>query len=73
MKTTGREKSVGYYSGDVQTVRVLLPYVCKEAINGKHDDTPLTAACKGGHASVVTELVKAGADVNLQDRWGIHH
>jgi ankyrin repeat protein len=28
--------------------------------------TPLMAACEEGHASVVTELVKVNADVNLQ-------
>jgi ankyrin repeat protein len=32
--------------------------------------TPLTAACEGGHVSVVVELVKVRADVNLQDRRG---
>ncbi|XP_055998778.1 uncharacterized protein LOC125653998 isoform X1 [Ostrea edulis] len=66
------------YSGDIQTVRVLLP-VCRKAINGigqvSEDidcchDTPLTAACVGGHVSIMEELVKAGADVNLQDRRG---
>lgn len=29
------------------------------------ENTPLTAACKGGHANVVEELIKANADVNL--------
>jgi hypothetical protein len=62
---------LGIYSGDVQTVRVLLPHICKETVNGRrYPDTPLTAACKGGNVSVVEELVKAGADVNLQDDDG---
>ncbi|XP_056001178.1 uncharacterized protein LOC125656335 [Ostrea edulis] len=65
------------YSGDVQTVRVLLP-VCRKAINGigqvsedidRCHDTPLTTACEEGHVSIVDELVKAGADVNLRDIW----
>ncbi|XP_056005262.1 uncharacterized protein LOC130050160 [Ostrea edulis] len=66
------------YSGDVQTVRVLLP-VCKKTINGIGQQvskgiywcnySPLTAACGEGHASIMEELVKAGADVSLQDRW----
>jgi ankyrin repeat protein len=62
------------YSGDVQTVRILLP-VCKRTIDREHQicrgifwyqESPLTAACRGGHVSVVEELVKAGADVNLK-------
>ncbi|XP_056001314.1 uncharacterized protein LOC125653620 isoform X2 [Ostrea edulis] len=69
------------YSGDVQTVRVLLP-VCKTAINEKGriidcihmtkyiGSSPLTAACEEGHLAIVEELVKAGADVNLQYRQG---
>ncbi|XP_056005124.1 uncharacterized protein LOC130050130 isoform X2 [Ostrea edulis] len=65
------------YSGNVQTVRVLLP-ICKKTINGidkiskgiQWSCLPLNAACKGGHVSVVKELVKVGADVNLQDREG---
>jgi hypothetical protein len=32
-------------------------------------EKPLIAACKAGHVSVVRELVKAGADVNLRDGW----
>ncbi|XP_056000521.1 uncharacterized protein LOC130046350 isoform X2 [Ostrea edulis] len=63
------------FSGDVQTVRVLLP-LCKKAINsGGQISTywsqysPLTAACEGGHVSIVKELVKAGADISLQDTW----
>ncbi|XP_048740970.2 ankyrin-2-like [Ostrea edulis] len=66
------------YSGDVQTVRVLLP-LCKKAINGIggicrgiywNRDTPLTTACYRGHVSIVKELVKEGAGVNLQDIKG---
>ncbi|XP_056006706.1 uncharacterized protein LOC125658404 [Ostrea edulis] len=61
------------YSGDVQTVRVLLP-VCKKAINGIGKVSksllwycsPLTAACEGGHLCIVKELLEAGADVKLQ-------
>ncbi|XP_056001832.1 uncharacterized protein LOC130046588 [Ostrea edulis] len=64
------------YSGDVQTVRVLLP-ICNKAITGigqVSEDiqwySPLNAACEIGHVSIVDELVKVGADVNLQDIWG---
>ncbi|XP_056001101.1 uncharacterized protein LOC125653288 isoform X2 [Ostrea edulis] len=66
------------YSGDVQTVRILLPD-CKKTINGIgriSEDTcwsrhsPLTAACEGGHESIVNELLKAGADVNLHSGRG---
>ncbi|XP_056016411.1 uncharacterized protein LOC125675984 [Ostrea edulis] len=66
------------YSGDVQSVRLLLP-ICKKSINGinliSKDmvgflSSPLSAACYSGQVSVVEKLVKAGADVNLQNRWG---
>ncbi|XP_056016410.1 uncharacterized protein LOC130046632 [Ostrea edulis] len=65
------------YSGDVQAVRLLLP-VCKKAIDGIDQiseytpwpiHTPLGAACDAGHVCVVEELVKAGADVNLESSW----
>jgi ankyrin repeat protein len=69
---------LGCYGGDVQTVKVLLPHVCKKAINrldqvfvgSVYNDTPLRAACEGGHVSVVKELIKAGALVNLKNREG---
>jgi ankyrin repeat protein len=54
------------YSGDVHTFRVLLPHVCKETISGGH---ALTAACEKGHMSMVEELMKAGADVNIEGNF----
>jgi ankyrin repeat protein len=62
------------YSGDIQTVRTLLP-VCKETINmtgevSRHPCidwchySPLAIACMGGNVGMVEELVKVGADVN---------
>ncbi|XP_056001360.1 uncharacterized protein LOC125655641 [Ostrea edulis] len=64
------------YSGDVDTVRVLLP-LCQETINGTYvrrtcinEQSPLPIACKGGYVPVVKLLLKAGADVNLQDASG---
>jgi ankyrin repeat protein len=66
------------YSGDVQTFKVLLP-MCKKAINGIgqisedfhnwHNYSPLYVACNEGHVSVVEELVKAEADVNVQNKY----
>jgi hypothetical protein len=63
------------YSGDVQTVRVLLPIfkgtinrerqICRDIGWYEYLYSPLTVACWRGHVSVVEELVKAGADVNL--------
>jgi hypothetical protein len=65
---------LGCYSGDVQTVRVLLLHVCKKASNRcNYMGTPLRAACKGRYVSVLEELVKAGADVNLQGNDGVIH
>jgi ankyrin repeat protein len=59
---------LGCYSGDSQTVRILLP-VCKVIINRRDHSRylPLTIACKEGHADIVKDLVKAGADVDRQE------
>jgi hypothetical protein len=71
------------WSGDVETVRVLVP-LCKEVINEIDHicvlkdvhwyafcfNSLLVTVCKGGYVNVVEELVKSRADVNLQDRWG---
>ncbi|XP_056000523.1 uncharacterized protein LOC125653783 isoform X2 [Ostrea edulis] len=65
-------------SGDVQTVRLLLP-ICKKTINGIgqisedihwYTYSPLPLTCAVGTVSIVKELVKSGAGVNLQDKWG---
>ncbi|XP_062600187.1 ankyrin repeat and KH domain-containing protein mask-like isoform X3 [Saccostrea cucullata] len=57
------------YSGDLETVRILIKYIDLKQTNSNvkylFPDTPLTAACKGGHMSVVKELIEAGADINL--------
>ncbi|XP_062586532.1 uncharacterized protein LOC134248137 [Saccostrea cucullata] len=49
------------YSGDLETVNILIKFVDIKMTNKKtkylFDDTPLTAACKGGHMSVVKELI----------------
>ncbi|XP_055995755.1 uncharacterized protein LOC125671725 [Ostrea edulis] len=61
------------YSGDVQTVRVLL-HVCEDAcihFNSIYMHvSPLVVACEGGHVNIVKELVKAGVDVNGECRRG---
>jgi ankyrin repeat protein len=70
---------LGCYSGDLQTVRTLLP-VCKETINMTGEVSkdpcidwchysPLAIACMGGNVSMVAELVQEGADVNLLYGW----
>jgi ankyrin repeat protein len=58
----GRLLLLSCYSGDLDTFRVLLSLVSKEAISGSN---ALTAACEGGHVSMVKELVKMGADINV--------
>ncbi|XP_062572223.1 uncharacterized protein LOC134234179 [Saccostrea cucullata] len=77
------------YSGNLETVKIVLKYVCKDAIKNpmfRHEIfdkieflhlqiksktswrcTPLAAACKGGYMSIVQELIKAGASINLAD------
>jgi ankyrin repeat protein len=63
------------FSGDVETVKCILS-LCKKEINGinlissdvdwcRH--LPLTAACENRCVDIVKELVKEGADVNLED------
>lgn len=42
------------------------------ASEGDYDKrTALHLACAEGHARVVMYLIKAGADVNATDRWGV--
>lgn len=70
---------LGCYSGDLNTVQLLLKYVQKDAINNTvsrlfcNKDAvhwnikPLVIACKLGHSDIVVTLLKAGANVNLND------
>ncbi|XP_062580391.1 uncharacterized protein LOC134242335 [Saccostrea cucullata] len=62
------------YSENLATERILIKYVDIQTTNKKMPnifyDTPLTAACKSGHMSVVKELLKVGADINQQG--GLH-
>ncbi|XP_062574496.1 uncharacterized protein LOC134236343 [Saccostrea cucullata] len=69
---------LGCYSGDLETVRILIKYVSKSTINKElryldYDDrlivTPLTAACTSGQMTVVKELLDAGADLNPQGKY----
>ncbi|XP_062584082.1 uncharacterized protein LOC134245848 [Saccostrea cucullata] len=56
------------YSGDLETFKVVKKYMNTVLINRAFEfyDTPLVAACQLGHLSIVNELIKSGADVNLQ-------
>lgn len=68
---------LGCYSGDLNTVRVLLKHVnTKRIINGEiglHKIPgmgPLVIACFHGYFSIAKELLNAGASVNLKsDYW----
>ncbi|XP_062621180.1 ankyrin repeat domain-containing protein 17-like [Saccostrea cucullata] len=61
------------YSGDLQTVKILIKYVdikmTSKTTQYLLNDTPLTAACWGGHMSVVKEAIEAGADINQQGKY----
>ncbi|XP_061190231.1 uncharacterized protein LOC133198101 [Saccostrea echinata] len=68
---------IGCYSGDVETVKILLEHVNENSLNRTsryqgyifdywRQDTPLTAACGHGHEDVVRELINRRTDVNLQ-------
>ncbi|XP_061186509.1 uncharacterized protein LOC133194590 [Saccostrea echinata] len=59
------------YSGDLETVRILIKYMYVDLKTNKKLQykrmlfgEPLTAACEGGHMSVVKELLEAEADIN---------
>ncbi|XP_062621183.1 uncharacterized protein LOC134282808 [Saccostrea cucullata] len=59
--------------GDLDTVRILIKYVDIKMTNKNiqylFNDTPLTAACRGGHMSVMKELIEAGAGINQQGKY----
>ncbi|XP_062571607.1 uncharacterized protein LOC134233609 [Saccostrea cucullata] len=66
---------LGCYSGDLETVKILLKYIDKESLNTPlpfpndisdawYWDTPLTAACDSGKTPIVEELLLIGANVN---------
>ncbi|XP_062597964.1 uncharacterized protein LOC134259395 [Saccostrea cucullata] len=61
------------YSGDLEIVRLLIKYVDIQNINNNTQcifyNTPLTAACEGGHMSVVKELLEAGSDINQKGKY----
>ncbi|XP_055999931.1 uncharacterized protein LOC125657060 [Ostrea edulis] len=68
---------LGCYSGDVETVQLILSQMKKNPIEktSEYDEdyvfcSPLTVACKVGHVSIVRELVKADTNVNQQDDRG---
>lgn len=69
------------YSGNLNTVRIIMSHVKKDIINtsthpenvsGKKQNviwnfTPLVIACKLGYVEIVNDLLKSKADVNLND------
>ncbi|XP_062591983.1 uncharacterized protein LOC134253478 [Saccostrea cucullata] len=58
------------YSGDLETVKILIKYVHIKTTNKNNQclyyDTPLTAAYKGGHMSEVKKLIGAMSHFNQQ-------
>lgn len=71
---------IGCFSGDLITVQILLKHIDKQAINSNENEilnlswtnislknVPLVIASKLGHISIVSELLKMGADVNKDD------
>lgn len=72
---------LGCLSGDVNTVKILLKYVNKAAINMyKKPDlfswvNPLAIACNRGYLDIAKELIRAGANVNpnIYDKYEQEH
>ncbi|XP_061167023.1 uncharacterized protein LOC133175903 [Saccostrea echinata] len=61
------------YSGDVETVKAILPHMNRDSLNSiclSNAHTPLVIGCQSGFASIVEELVNAGADASQQDLHG---
>lgn len=65
---------LGCYSDDLKTVQILLQHVNTDTLNYKFcnskfckDKNPLIIACKYGFLDIAMELLKAGADVNIND------
>lgn len=71
---------IGCYSGELNTVRILLKYIDKDAICFDHSayeniiwkdrhltNNPLVFASKNGYLNIVSELIKHGASVNSCD------
>ncbi|XP_062617403.1 uncharacterized protein LOC134279078 [Saccostrea cucullata] len=61
------------YSGDVDTVKTILPHMDRESIDSiclSNIHTPLIVACQSGVVQVVEELINAGAHVEQQDLQG---
>lgn len=75
---------LGCYSGDVNTVKILLKYVNKAVLNIHGKDkrnysftqtNPLAIACKHQHFDIAKELIRAGANVNpnIDDQFEQSH
>ncbi|XP_062579265.1 uncharacterized protein LOC134241211 [Saccostrea cucullata] len=61
------------YSGDVETVKAILPHMNRNSLNSiclSNAHTPLVIACQGGFKDIVKELINAGADISQQDLHG---
>lgn len=57
--------------GNVEEVKLLLEYGSMDLNQGDYDHrTALHLSSNEGHLEVVKLLCKAGADVNVKDRWG---
>lgn len=64
---------LGCYSGDLDTVQILLKHVNTDALNNRvwpsgmvyFEKNPLIIACKYGYLDIVMALLEAGANINM--------
>ena len=57
-------------NGKIEAVKRLLAAGCALNVRDKNNDTALHFAARHGGAALLSALITAGADVNMQNQWG---
>uniref|UniRef100_A0A3B4Y8T5 Uncharacterized protein n=1 Tax=Seriola lalandi dorsalis TaxID=1841481 RepID=A0A3B4Y8T5_SERLL len=70
MEADAPEDQLLLYAKDGKPETVIFLFLTVAISKASSGWTPLHLACYFGHRDVVEELLKAGADVNLQDNMG---
>lgn len=70
-KNKGRNIALHYHKGRRDVIEALLPHTKSVDCQDARGSTPLMRAATQGLGDAARALVAAGADVNLQDKWGM--